>query len=188
MLTKIRPCAAADPKAGIQKIFTAARRLFPPQTGEGQSDEKWSFAGKKEKNCSPDDPADDRPGDSWDHAAYDPGHRLVSAAVPGKRTAGNAEKAAGEFQKRTDGSRIILITGDEYKPYKTDVLNIYGKETVPARTGKQGALQNLIWNRRKISVMPLFIKPVGTAGWQKLNSERFSELMRVSERRRRNRQ
>jgi len=134
----MRPCVAADPKAGIQKIFTAARYLFPPQTGEGQSDEKRSFAGKKEKNRSPDDPADDRPGDSRDHAAYDPGHRPAVAVVPGKRTAGNAEKAAGEFQKRTDGSRIILITGDEYKPYKTAVLNIYGKETVPARTGKPG--------------------------------------------------
>jgi len=94
--------------------------------------------GKKEKNCNPDDPADDRFGDNRDHVAYDPEHRLVVAVVPGKRTAGNAEKAVGEFQKRTDDSRIILITSDEYKPYKTAVLNIYGKETVPPRTGKPG--------------------------------------------------
>ena len=31
---------------------------FSPQTREVQFDEKWSFVGKKEKHCDPDEPAD----------------------------------------------------------------------------------------------------------------------------------
>ncbi|MGE0082983.1 MAG: IS1 family transposase [Desulfococcaceae bacterium] len=119
-----------------------ARCLFPPETREGQFDEKWSFVGKKEKKCNPDDPADERMGDNWDHVAFDPEHRLVPAAVPGKRTAENAEKAVTEFQKRTDGSKINLITSDEYRPYKTAILNIYGNEVIPPRTGKRGRPKN----------------------------------------------
>ncbi|MGE0087719.1 MAG: hypothetical protein AB7S75_25185 [Desulfococcaceae bacterium] len=126
----------------IQKIFTTAWYLFPPETREGQFDEKWSFAGKKEKNCNPEDPADNGKGDNWDHVAYDPEHRLVIAVVPGKRTAENAEKAVSEFQKRTDANKIGLITSDEYKPYKTAILNVYGREFVPPRTGKPGRPKN----------------------------------------------
>ena len=77
-------------------------------------------------------------GDNRDHVAFDPELRPVTAVVPGKRTAGNAEKAVSEFQKRTDTGKLSLITGDEYRPCRTAVLNIYGKETVPPRTGKPG--------------------------------------------------
>jgi len=112
--------------------------LFPPQTREGQSDEKWSFVGKKEKNCDPDDPADSDKGDNRDHVAYDPEHRPVIAVVPGKRTTENTEEVIREFRKRTDDNEIRLITSDEYKPYKTAILNTYGKEVVPGRTGKPG--------------------------------------------------
>lgn len=112
--------------------------LFPPATCEGQFDEKWSFVGKKEKNRDPDDSADDRMGDNWDHVAYDPEHRLVIAVVPGERTAENAGKAVGEFRKRTDDNKIRLITSDEYRPYRTAILNIYGRKIVPPRTGKPG--------------------------------------------------
>jgi len=42
---------------------------------------------KKEKNCDPDDPADDRKGDTWDHVAIDAESRLVLSVVPGERTA-----------------------------------------------------------------------------------------------------
>ena len=122
----------------IRKIFTTICCLFPPETREAQFDEKWSFAGKKEKNCNPENPSDAGKGDNWDHVAYDPEHRLVVAVVPGKRTAENAEKAVREFRKRTDSNKIELITSDEYKPYRTAVLNTYGKKVVPPRTGKPG--------------------------------------------------
>lgn len=60
---------------------------FAPKTKEAQSDEKWAFAGKKEKHCSNDQPNDSRQGDSWEHVVYDPEHCLVVSVVPGKRTA-----------------------------------------------------------------------------------------------------
>ena len=44
---------------------------FPPQTREGQFDEKWAFVGKKEKHCDPTDPDDAHQCDSWDHVAYE---------------------------------------------------------------------------------------------------------------------
>jgi len=48
-----------------------------------------AFVAKKEKNCDPDDPADARRGDCWDHVALDPEHRLVVAVVPGSRPFGS---------------------------------------------------------------------------------------------------
>ena len=50
---------------------------------------------KKEKNCDPADPADDRKGDTWDHVAFDPEHRLVVSVVPGKRSAENVAMVLG---------------------------------------------------------------------------------------------
>ena len=35
----------------------------------------WSFVGKKERHCDPDDEADWFKGDQWDHVAFDPGSR-----------------------------------------------------------------------------------------------------------------
>ena len=51
-----------------------------------QFDEKWSFVGKKEKHCDPDDEADWSRGDQWDHVALDPDSRLVLEVVVGPRT------------------------------------------------------------------------------------------------------
>ena len=59
---------------------------FPPLTTEVQLDEKWAFVAKKEANCDRSDPADDHKGDSWDHIAFDPEHRLVVVVVPGPAT------------------------------------------------------------------------------------------------------
>ena len=75
--------------------------LFPPRTREVQFDEKWSFVGKKQKNCDPADPADDHKGDWWDHVAFDPEHRLVLAVVPGARSIENAEEVVAEVKDRT---------------------------------------------------------------------------------------
>ena len=81
-------------------------------------------------------------GDNWDHVAFDPEHRLVIAVVTGKRTAENATKAVCAFQNRTDDDKMDLITSDEYKPYKTAILNAYGKKVIPERTGKPGRPKN----------------------------------------------
>jgi IS1 family transposase len=103
-----------------------------------QFDEKWAFVGKKEKHCDPEAPTDAKQGDHWDHVALDPEHRLVVSVVPGKRTAENVEKLVDDFKTRTGGRPMHLITSDEYRAYKPAILNAYGTEIVPPRTGKPG--------------------------------------------------
>jgi IS1 family transposase len=112
--------------------------LFPPQTDEVQMDEKWAFVAKKQAHCDDDDPADDRLGDCWDHVALDPVHRLVLAAVPGKRTAENVQTLVQEVHRRTAGRMLNLITTDEYPAYKQAILKVYGDQVVPPRTGRRG--------------------------------------------------
>jgi IS1 family transposase len=122
----------------MPRRFTMSWWRFPPKTTEVQFDEKWAFVGKKEKHCNDNDPSDSQQGDSWDHVAYDPEHRLVISVVPGKRTAKNAEKLLADFKKRTGGRIMNLMTSDEYKPYKKAILKAYGQKTTPPHTGKRG--------------------------------------------------
>jgi len=103
-----------------------------------QFDEKWAFVGKKEKHCDPEEPADTKQGDNWDHVALDPEHRLVVSVVPGKRSAENVEKVVQDFKARTGGRPMNLITSDEYPAYKAAILTAYGTEVVPPHTGKPG--------------------------------------------------
>jgi IS1 family transposase len=111
---------------------------FPPRTREAQFDEKWAFVAKKEANCDPADPADDRKGDHWDHVALDPDHRLVVSVVPGKRTAENTGALVRDFHRRTSGRLMDLITTDEYAPYRGAILEAYGESVTPPRSGKRG--------------------------------------------------
>lgn len=106
-----------------------------------QFDEKWAFVGKKEKHCDPEVPADTKQGDNWDHVALDPEHRLVVSVVLGKRSAENVEKVVQDFKTRTGGRLMNLMTSDEYPAYKAAVLNAYGMEVVPPRTGNPGRPQ-----------------------------------------------
>jgi hypothetical protein len=109
--------------------------LFPPRTCEVQFDEKWSFVGKKQKNCDPLNPDDDHKGDYWDHVAYDPEHRLVLAVVPGARTIENAEAIVAEVKDRLGGEPPRLITSDEYASYETAIEAVFAEpvEEPPAR-------------------------------------------------------
>ena len=109
-----------------------------PQTREVQMDEKWSFVGKKEKNCDDDDPGDRFRGDCWDHVAFDPEHRLVLAVVPGERTAETVQELVQDVKERLGGRTPDLITTDEYAPYEGAILEAFGEEVVPPRTGKRG--------------------------------------------------
>ena len=111
---------------------------FPPRTREAQFDEKWAFVARKEANCDPDDPADARQGDHWDHVALDPDHRLVVCVVPGKRTAGDTVALVRDFRRRTSGRLMDLITTDEYAPYRGAILEAYGETVTPPRSGKRG--------------------------------------------------
>jgi len=119
--------------------------LFPPATQEAQFDEKWAFVGKKQKHCDPNDPADARRGDNWDHVGFDPEHRLVVSVVPGKRTAQNTEALVRDFKARTDGRPMNLITTDEYAPYREAILKAYGQCILPPPTGRRGRPQGPRW-------------------------------------------
>jgi hypothetical protein len=110
----------------------------PPRTREVRLDEKWAFVAEEEKHCDPDDPADSREGDCWDHVALDPDHRPVVAVVPGERTAENAEALARESHRRTSGRPMALITTAEYAPYREAILRAYGAAVAPPRTGERG--------------------------------------------------
>jgi IS1 family transposase len=112
--------------------------LFPPRTREVQFDEKWAFVAQKEKNRDPADPSDDRTGDTWDHVAFDPEHRLVVSVVPGARSAENVEAVVQDFQRRTGGRLMNLMTTDGYPAYETAILAAYGETVTPPRTGKRG--------------------------------------------------
>src|SRR5262245_2526330 len=111
---------------------------FPPRTREVQFDEKWAFVAKKEANCDPDDPADDRKGDTWDHVAIDVESRLILCVVPGERTAENAVAIVGGVRRRTGGRLMDLITTDGYPAYKGAILDAYGETVTPPRAGKRG--------------------------------------------------
>jgi len=77
---------------------------------------------KKEKRCDPANPADARRGDHWDHVAVDPEHRLVASVAPGKRTMEKVGALVADFQNRTGGRTRNLITSDEYRPYRSAIL------------------------------------------------------------------
>jgi IS1 family transposase len=93
---------------------------------------------KKAKNCDPADPADDHKGDTWDHVAFDPEHRLVVSVVPGERSAENVAAVVEDFQRRTAGRTMNLMTTDGFPAYETAILAAYGETVTPPRTGKRG--------------------------------------------------
>ena len=92
---------------------------------------------KKEKNCDPSDPADDRKGDAWDHVAIDAESRLVVSVVPGERTAESVVAVVEDFKRRTGGRLMGLITTDGYPAYEEAILAAYGETVTPPRTGKR---------------------------------------------------
>jgi IS1 family transposase len=70
--------------------------------------------------------------------AFDSEHRLVLAVVPGERTAESVEELVGDVKERLDGRVPDLITTDEYAPYAGAILEAFGTEVVPPRTGQPG--------------------------------------------------
>lgn len=109
-----------------------------PRARELQMDQKWSFVAKKEKNCDEDDPWDQFRGDCWDHVAFDPEHRLVVSVVPGERTSESVRELVADVKGRLGGRTPELITTDESAPYQGAILEAFGEEVVPERTGQRG--------------------------------------------------
>jgi IS1 family transposase/transposase-like protein len=126
--------AAGEPARAAHAELVA----HSPETREIPMDEEWSFVAKEEKNCDEDEPEDRLRGDCWDHVAYDPEHRLVVSVVPGQRTAESVQELVGDVQERLGGRAPELITTDEYSPDEGAILEAFGTEVVPPRTGKPG--------------------------------------------------
>jgi IS1 family transposase len=103
-----------------------------------QFDEKWSFVGKKEKHCQPEELADRQQGDNGDPVAFDPEHRLVVSVIPGKRTEDKTQQLVQDFRARTGGRIMTLMTSDEYPAYKTAIFEAYAVEQEQPRTGRPG--------------------------------------------------
>src|SRR4051794_17038532 len=133
-----RSAVSAESPESTPATFTTRRSLFPPNTREAQFDEKWAFVAKKEKNCDPDDPADDRKGDAWDHVAIDAESRLVISVVPGERTAENVAAVGEGFKRRTGGRGLDLKTTHRYPAYGGGILAPYGATGTPPRAGQRG--------------------------------------------------
>ncbi len=109
-----------------------------PQTREGQCDEPWALVGKKQQHGDPSDPADSEQGDTWDHVAFDPTHRLVVRGVPGTRTAGKTDALLQDGHRRTGGCMLDLMVSDAYPAYTPAILHTYGETITLPRTGKPG--------------------------------------------------
>jgi IS1 family transposase len=103
-----------------------------------QLDEKWSFVGKKQRHCDPDDERDWYRGDQGDHVAYDPDSRLVLEVVVGKRLDTTAEMLLEGLKGRLGGAAPELVTSDGYAAYEEAPLGIFGQEVTPPRAGKPG--------------------------------------------------
>src|SRR5262249_13069967 len=118
---------------------------FPPCTREVQFDEKWSFVGKKQANCDPDDAADDHCGDYWDSVAYDPEHRLVLAVIPGARAEENGYAIVGEVEGRLDGAPPELMTIGESRVYESAIVARFGE---PVPTERRAGRPRVVPERR----------------------------------------
>jgi hypothetical protein len=122
----------------MPRSSTTSSWPFPPSTTKLQLDEKWSFVGKKEKHCDPDEEADLWQGDQWDHVALDPDSRLVLGAFVGKRVLESVLFLVEGVKPRLGGRVPELVTSDEYAAYAEALLAVFGREEVPPRTGKPG--------------------------------------------------
>ena len=71
-------------------------------------------------------------------ATEDPEHRLVVSVVPGERTAESVQELVTDVKERLDGRVPELITTDESTASEGAILEAFGTEVVPPRTGKPG--------------------------------------------------
>lgn len=93
---------------------------------------------KKEKHCTPDDPAEQDKGDQWDCTAVDVASRFVVSLEIGKRTPETLRALLSNFAQRTGGVVPMLITTDAYQAYAPLLMEQYGEWKVPPRTGLPG--------------------------------------------------
>jgi IS1 family transposase len=77
-------------------------------------------------------------GDCWDYVALDAEHRLVVNVAVGKQSSEMAQLLVDDFQRRTEGRLMNLMTSDENPAYAAAILEAYGEEVRPRRRGRTG--------------------------------------------------
>ena len=101
-------------------------------------DEKWSFVLKKEDHCDPE--FNSRCGDNWDHVAFEPENHLVLSVVNGKRSQRHVRRLLRDVKRIMQDRVPRLLTTDEYRAYKSEILFAYGsKIDVPRRHSRSRA-------------------------------------------------
>ena len=115
-------------KAGWKPALQSAFPLHEP----------WSFVYQKEARCDPRQPDDRRRGDNGDQVALDAEHRLVLESVPGKRSRKRVREVVQSARRRMAGRVPRLITSDEYKPYRGEILAAWGMPEAVVHTGWPG--------------------------------------------------
>ena len=74
--------ATAAWPASTPATSTTSWSPFPPGPARSSSTRSGPSSPRRRSNCDPDDPADDRKGDYWDHVAFDPETGWSSASCP----------------------------------------------------------------------------------------------------------
>lgn len=98
-------------------------------------DEKWSFVLKKEAHRAEDET---NCGDNWDHVALDAENRLVLQNVSGKRSRRHVRTVVQAVKRRLGGRVPRLLTSDEFRPYKEEILSAWGVREHVVKSGKRG--------------------------------------------------
>jgi hypothetical protein len=78
---------------------------------------------------------------------FDPESKLVVSLVVGRRTAATALEAFLDYYERTDGCLPELVTTDEYAPYLSVIVSVYGvlKEDLELTEAEKGACDWEAW-------------------------------------------
>ena len=92
-----------------------------------QSDEIWTFVGKKQRHVRKDDP--EELGDAWVFVAIDAETKLIPAFTVGKRSAATtnafvgdlAHRLANRVQLTTDGFRFYIDAVEKH--FRADVTS-----------------------------------------------------------------
>lgn len=100
--------------------------------------------GKKQDHLTPEERADGKLGDDWDHVVFAAESGFVVSVVCGRRTLDETRSLLSDFKKRTDGRIPNLFTSDELANYASILLETYGIETPRVRQGARGRFPNPI--------------------------------------------
>ena len=110
-----------------------------PETRELPREEKGSFGAGQEQNGDEGDPEDPFRGDCWDHGGVRPEYRAGRVGDPGGADGGvGPGGGVTAVKERLEGRVPARITTDAYSASEGAILEAFGTEVVPPRTGPPG--------------------------------------------------